>query len=304
MAAACQRSVLRDLVKSMTGYGRGDGFAAQKKITVELKSVNNRFTEVVVRMPKHLLPLEERVKKTVQDRVSRGRVDVFITLEEAEEKKRLVKVDKELGLAYYNALRELADTCGIPEKFDLVSMASMPGMLVVEAAEDDLETMWPAIQEATGKALDALVAMRQAEGQKLAEDLLKRREIIGAYVADISQRAPQVVSSYQEKLRGRIQELLGETQIDENKLANEVAFFADRASITEELVRLDSHLQQMAEIIGCEDAVGRKLDFLGQEMNREINTIGSKANDLAISRQVLEVKSELEKVREQVQNLE
>ena len=292
------------MVKSMTGYGRGEAYSSLKRILVELKSVNNRFAEVVIRMPKHLLPLEERVKKTVQDKISRGRVDVFITLEENESKKRLVKVDKELGLAYYNALRELADTCGIPEKFDLVSMAAMPGMLVVEAAEDDLDEMWPAIEEAVCRGLDALVAMRQVEGQKLAADLLKRREIIGGFVASIEERAPQVVSSHQEKLQARIQELLGEIQVDEAKLANEVAFFADRASITEELVRLDSHLSQMVEIIQLEDAVGRKLDFLGQEMNREINTIGSKSNDLVISRLVLEVKSELEKVREQVQNLE
>ncbi|MDD2498607.1 MAG: YicC family protein [Desulfitobacteriaceae bacterium] len=292
------------MVKSMTGYGRGEAASDSHRITVEAKSVNHRFLEIVVRMPKQLLPLEEKIKSLVQEKVTRGRVDIFISLEENGEKKRLVKVDKELGLAYYNALRQLADTWGIPEKFDLVQMASLPGLLSLENEEDDLEAVWSVINEALICAMDDLIGMRASEGEKLAKDLLKRRETIAAYVDSIAERSPLVVSEYQEKLSQRIQELLGEVQIDESRLANEVAFFADRASITEELVRLNSHLEQMSHILSHDDAVGRKLDFLGQEMNREINTIGSKANDLAIGRLVVEVKSELEKVREQVQNLE
>ena len=292
------------MVKSMTGYGRGEAVSDSHRITVEAKSVNHRFLEIVVRMPKQLLPLEEKIKGLVQEKVTRGRVDIFISLEENGEKKRLVKVDKGLGLAYYNALRELADDWGIPEKFDLVQMASLPGLLSLENEEDDLEAVWSVISEALICAMDDLIGMRASEGEKLAKDLLKRRETIAAYVDAIAERSPLVVSEYQEKLSQRIQELLGEVQIDESRLANEIAFFADRASITEELVRLNSHLEQMGHILSHDDAVGRKLDFLGQEMNREINTIGSKANDLAIGRLVVEVKSELEKVREQVQNLE
>ena len=292
------------MVRSMTGYGRGEAISNNNYITVEAKSVNHRFLEVVVRMPKQLLPLEERIKKLAQEKVNRGRLDIFISLEENEEKKRLVKVDKELGLAYYNALRELAGIWGIAEDFDLMHMSSLPGLLTLENDEEDLEALWPGVNTALTSAMDALVGMRTLEGEKLAEDLLIRKENIAAFVSLIEERSPLVVREYQERLTQRIQELLGEVQIDEIRLANEVAFFADRASITEELVRLNSHLEQMSQILRQDDVVGRKLDFLGQEMNREINTIGSKANDLAIGRLVVEVKSELEKVREQVQNLE
>jgi len=292
------------LVRSMTGYGRGEAVSANKRFTIEVKSVNHRFLEIMVRMPKQLLPLEEKIKKTVQEKVSRGRVDIFISLEETGEKKRVVKIDKELGLAYYNGLRELAETCGIPEKFDVISLSALPGILLVEDEEDDLESAWYAVQNGLTQAIEELVAMRTVEGEKLASDLWKRKEIIFDYVMQIKERSSLVVNEYRQKLQQRVQDLLGEIEVDQNKLANEVAFFADRASITEELVRLESHLSQMGEIIKSQDAVGRKLDFLGQEINREINTIGAKANDLTVSHLVVAVKSELEKVREQVQNLE
>jgi len=292
------------VVKSMTGYGRGEASSLDKKISVEAKSVNHRFLEIVVRMPKQILPLEERIKKVVQERINRGRVDLFLTLEETGDKKRLVKVDKALGLAYYNALRELAESCRIPEKVDLVDLSQMPGVLNLEDEEDDIEAIWPLVKDAVEKAVQGLVNMRTVEGQKLADDLKTRSNIISQYIVHIEERSPIVVQEYGEKLSQRIKELLTEVEVDESKLANEVAFFADRASITEELVRLKSHLDQMGDILESNDSIGRKLDFLVQEMNREINTIGSKANDLTINRYVVEVKSELEKVREQVQNLE
>lgn len=292
------------VVRSMTGYGRGEASSLNKKISVEVKSVNHRFLEIVVRMPKQLLPLEERIKKVVQEKISRGRVDLFLTLEETGDKKRLVKVDKALGLAYYNALRELAESCKIPEKVDLVNLSQMPGVLNLEDEEDDIDAIWPLVQDAVERAIQGLATMRTVEGQKMADDLNKRSGIISQYVMEIEGRSPLVVQEYGEKLTQRIKELLGEVQVDDSKLANEVAFFADKASITEELVRLKSHLDQMEDILKSDDSIGRKLDFLVQEMNREINTIGSKANDLTINRYVVEVKGELEKVREQVQNLE
>ncbi|MGI6677507.1 MAG: YicC/YloC family endoribonuclease [Dehalobacterium sp.] len=292
------------MVKSMTGYGQGEGSSAKHMYTVEVKSVNHRFLEIVVRMPKKLLPLEERIKKLVQEYVMRGRLDLFLTLEKTGEHKDLVKVDKGIGLAYYEALRELSSLCQIKEEVHLSYLAQMPGVFVLEEEKEDLEEMWPGIKVAVVQACQGLALMRTAEGEKLAIDLEKRGSIILDYVQDIEERSPLVVQEHQEKLTQRVQELLGEIQIDESKLANEVAFFADRASITEELVRLKSHLSQMKLFLASNDAVGRKLDFLVQEMNREINTIGSKANDLIISRYVVEVKSELEKVREQVQNLE
>jgi uncharacterized protein (TIGR00255 family) len=292
------------LIKSMTGYGRGDATSERERITVETKSVNNRFLEIVVRMPKQFLPLEERVKKIVQEKLNRGRVDVFISLEETGENKRMVKVDKELGLAYYNSLKELAATCKIPENIDLIRMYLLPGLLTLEEEEKDLESVWLVIKEALVKSVDALVGMRAIEGAKLAQDLLHRKRLVSDCVRQIGERSPVIVTEYQEKMHQRVQELLGQIEIDESKLANEIAFFADKASITEELVRLESHFNQMENILSCDDTVGRKLDFLVQEMNREINTIGSKANDLTVSHLVVAVKSELEKVREQVQNIE
>ncbi|WP_338032013.1 YicC/YloC family endoribonuclease [Dehalobacterium formicoaceticum] len=292
------------LVRSMTGYGRGAGSSANQMITVEAKSVNHRYLEIVVRMPKQLLPLEERIKKLVQEKVTRGRLDLFLTLEKTGDQKNLVKVDKEIGLAYYKALKELSSLCQIGEEINLAQLAQMPGVIMIEEEKEDLEAIWPGIEEAVIQACQELVTMRTGEGEKLALDLKNRGRDILDYVRQIEERSPLVVQEYQEKLTQRVQELLGEIQIDESKLASEVAFFADRASITEELVRLKSHLSQMNLFLDSNDAVGRKLDFLVQEMNREINTIGSKGNDLAINRVVVEVKSELEKVREQVQNLE
>nr|WP_089612573.1 YicC/YloC family endoribonuclease [Dehalobacterium formicoaceticum] len=292
------------MVRSMTGYGRGAGSSANQMITVEAKSVNHRYLEIVVRMPKQLLPLEERIKKLVQEKVTRGRLDLFLTLEKTGDQKNLVKVDKEIGLAYYKALKELSSLCQIGEEINLAQLAQMPGVIMIEEEKEDLEAIWPGIEEAVIQACQELVTMRTGEGEKLALDLKNRGRDILDYVRQIEERSPLVVQEYQEKLTQRVQELLGEIQIDESKLASEVAFFADRASITEELVRLKSHLSQMNLFLDSNDAVGRKLDFLVQEMNREINTIGSKGNDLAINRVVVEVKSELEKVREQVQNLE
>lgn len=292
------------MVKSMTGYGRGEAAGEGRQVIVEVKSVNHRFLEVSVRMPKQLLALEERIRKAIQQQISRGRVDVFISLKETGEKKRLVKVDKELGQAYYNALRELASTWGIPEKFELVPMSALPGLLNLEDEEEDLEVVWTVIDKALSSAVSNLIVMRTVEGEKLAKDLSNRKKVISDYVAQIGERSPQVVLEYRDKLLQRVQELLSDIEVDQTRLANEVAFFADRASIDEELVRLSSHLDQMDDILKSGEAAGRKLDFLGQEMNREINTIGSKANDLAIGRLVVDVKSELEKVREQVQNLE
>lgn len=240
----------------------------------------------------------------MQEKVTRGRLDLFLTLEKTGDQKNLVKVDKEIGLAYYKALKELSSLCQIGEEINLAQLAQMPGVIMIEEEKEDLEAIWPGIEEAVIQACQELVTMRTGEGEKLALDLKNRGRDILDYVRQIEERSPLVVQEYQEKLTQRVQELLGEIQIDESKLASEVAFFADRASITEELVRLKSHLSQMNLFLDSNDAVGRKLDFLVQEMNREINTIGSKGNDLAINRVVVEVKSELEKVREQVQNLE
>lgn len=293
------------MVKSMTGFGRGEAASVDYKITVEAKSINNRYLEVIPRMPRQIMALEDPVKKFVNQQVQRGRVDVFITLEETEERQKTLKTDKELALAYYKSMKEIAELCGIEDTVTMEHMVKMPGIFSMEKNDDDLEAIWVLLQEALSIAMKNLVEMRQVEGNKLSVDLLNRRLTVIDFVKEIDERAPQVVIEYKEKLQTRIEELLADKALlDEAKFANEVAYFADRASITEEVIRLDSHLAQLKDLLSGNDVVGRKLDFLMQELNREINTIGSKANDLQISRRVIDVKSELEKIREQVQNIE
>ncbi len=292
------------MANSMTGFGRGEASGQGYQFTVELKAVNHRFLEVVVRLPKNFMSFEEPMRKMVQEKLQRGRVEIYINIAQTEEKKRLAKVDKELALSYDKSLKELALSLHTAYEVDIYRLAALPEVLSLEEAETDLDKLWPVCAEALAAALEHFVRMRAMEGLKLTEDLLGRLDFLAASLEKIEQRSDSVVADYQKRLRERVQALLGETVLDEARLANEVAFFADRASITEEIVRFHSHLEQSRKALKSSDAVGRKLDFLIQEMNREINTIGSKANDLGISQVVIDVKSELEKVREQVQNLE
>ena len=218
--------------------------------------------------------------------------------------KRLVKVDKDLALTYDKTLKDLALALNTAYETDIYRLVAFPEVLLVEEPEIDLDTLWVACAEALSRASDSFSQMRSIEGEKLSLDLQQRLDLITKYLQLIAERAPNVVADYQKRLQDRIQTLLGEVELDATRLANEVAYFADRASITEELVRFDSHLAQGRDALRSNESVGRRLDFLVQEMNREINTIGSKANDLEIGQQVVSVKSELEKVREQIQNLE
>ncbi|MBM7855733.1 uncharacterized protein (TIGR00255 family) [Desulfohalotomaculum tongense] len=292
------------MLKSMTGYGRGEAGACGRKFTVELKSVNHRFCEVMIRLPRVMSPLEDRIRRVIQKRISRGRVDGYISIEETEQKTQQVKVDKNLAVAYYKAMKELESLLPITGQIELRDIINLPNVLVLEEPAEDLEEWWPAVEEAVNEALDKLVQMRAAEGEQLEADLKKRMEKIRRCNDEIRKRAPEVVEDYRKRLNQRLAHWKGEGMLDENRMAAEVAIFAERANITEETVRLNSHLNQMAKCLQSEEPVGRKLDFLVQEMNREINTIGSKGNDLEISKLVVNVKSEIEKIREQVQNIE
>lgn len=292
------------MLRSMTGYGRGEASGAGRKFTVELKSVNHRFCEVVIRQPRVLSPLEDRMRKYIQNRVVRGRIDAYLSIEECGQKEPLVKVDKGLAVAYYKAMDELRDALAIQENVSLKDLVSFPNVLAVEEPEENVEEWWPVIEAALTMAADQLVTMRETEGGRLQQDLLERVGFIEKLAGQIEQQAPQVVVDYRERLQQRLAEWLADGTIDQSRLAAEAAIFADRASITEETVRLASHLGQARTLLASDLPVGRKFDFLVQEMNREINTIGSKANDLAITNGVLEAKSELEKIREQIQNIE
>jgi uncharacterized protein (TIGR00255 family) len=289
----------------MTGFGRGVAQSEQYKVTVELKSVNNRYLEVAVHAPKLILFLESTIKNQVAQFAERGKVDVFIQLENIGESSQQLKVDKNLACAYVEAISEIQSAAGLPSKLTVENLLGLPGLFSMEKPEDNLEDIEAVLLAALAEALSGFAAMRRLEGERLAADLLKRRESVCALVQQIDGLSEQVVQDYQAKLFERINELLGDkVAIDEARLANEVAYFADHACINEELVRLVSHLAQLEELLQKDAAVGRKLDFLMQEINREVNTIGSKANYLQINRLVIEAKSELEKIREQIQNIE
>lgn len=292
------------MLKSMTGYGRGEASAPGRKFTVELKAVNHRFNEVVLRLPRSLSPLEDRIRRLIQSRVARGRVDGFFGVEECGEKTATVNVDKALAAAYYKAMKELQESLDIEGKIKLKHVISLPGVMVVEEPAEDVEGWWPAVKKAVEGAVQNLVQMRAVEGEQLAGDLLKRVEQVTLLSEKIRERSPVVVEEYRERLGVRLNDFLKEGGLEADRLAAEAALFAERSNITEETVRLESHLKQVRACLGAGESVGRKLDFLIQEMNREINTIASKANDLEIGRWVVEVKSELEKIREQVQNIE
>lgn len=292
------------MANSMTGFGRGEASGSGYQFSIELKSVNHRFLEVVVRTPRNFSSFEERIRKTLQDKFQRGRIEVHVNVVETEERKRLVKVDNDLALSYDKTLKDLALALHTAYETDIYRLVTFPEVLSVVEPEIDLDALWGTCAEALLKATDGFGQMRRSEGEKLTIDLLQRLDLIAENLHTIAERAPYVVTDYQERLQERLQMLLGEVELDGVRLANEVVYFADRASITEELVRFDSHLAQSREGLQSSEPVGRKLDFLVQEMNREINTIGSKANDLKIGQQVIRVKSELEKVREQIQNLE
>ncbi|TEB05749.1 hypothetical protein Psch_02790 [Pelotomaculum schinkii] len=292
------------MIKSMTGYGRGEAVAAGKKFIFELKAVNHRYNEVVLRLPRSLSPLEDRIRRFIQARIARGRVDGFLGVEECGEKNATVKVDKALAAAYYNAMKELQETLGIGGEIQFQELVALPGVVTVEEPADDVEEWWPSIQNAVQEAVDNLVRMRMVEGEQLARDLLSRSERLFYLNQSIRERSPFVVEEYRERLVARLNDYMRDGIITPDRLAAEATIFAERSSITEENVRLESHLQQLKSCLTAGESVGRKLDFLIQEMNREINTIASKASDLEISRAVVEAKSELEKIREQVQNIE
>lgn len=292
------------MANSMTGFGRGEASGSGYQFSIELKAVNHRFLEIIVRTPRNLTSFEEQIRKTLQGKFQRGRIEVYVNVVETEERKRSVKVDNYLALSYDKILKDLAIELHTTYETDIYRLVAFPEVLSVEEPEVNLNIMWGVCAEALRIASDSFGQMRRIEGEKLTSDLLQRLDLITGALQLIAGRSPYVVADYQERLKERIQTLLGEVELDETRLANEVVYFADRASITEELVRFDSHLAQGRDALKSADSVGRRLDFLVQEMNREINTIGSKANDLSIGQLVVSVKSELEKVREQIQNLE
>ncbi|MPL60498.1 hypothetical protein SDC9_06059 [bioreactor metagenome] len=290
----------------MTGFGRGEFLDSEHRLIVEIKAVNHRFNEIVIRMPKNLGSLEDKIRRAVASNLVRGRIDVFITVDEYGQNNKTVRVDKELAIAYHNAMKELAILLSMPIREDISHIARYPDVVKVEEVSKDVSLLWPKLEHAIEVAVTNLMAMRTAEGSNIQQDLLSRIQKLEHAIGEVEERAPQILADYREKLLNRMRELLASvnTEPDETRLLQETAMFADRTNFTEELVRLRSHLSQFKTTLAAEEAVGRKLDFLVQEINRETNTIASKASDYTVANIVVEIKSEIEKVREQIQNIE
>ncbi len=294
------------MIKSMTGFGRGEYSDGKRNVTCEIKTVNHRYADINVKMPKRYSFAEEKIKSVIKEQMKRGKADVSIMVENITEGDITVKLNIPIAEQYISNLRDLKNNYKLSGEINLDLMASMPDVLKVIPDVEDEEEVWTVISQAVELAVRNLDEMRIIEGNKLAEDLLERGEKIRDVVKKIEERAPLVAKEYREKLEAGITELVEDkVDIPEDRILIEAAIFADKASITEELVRLDSHMKQLKSILTtAKGTVGKKLDFLVQEMNREANTIGSKANDLEITSLMLETKSEIEKIREQVQNIE
>ena len=292
------------MLRSMTGFGASDLATAAGRYTVEARSLNHRFLEITVRLPRELAPLEDRIRALVQGRVLRGRVEVAIMRENYGKRLRTVRIDLDLAKAFASALNELKQALELPGSPDLAMLSALPDLIRIEEQKEDLEAAWTAIAEGLEVALSRLVAMREGEGARLASDLGQRVRRLAERADEIERRAPLVVKEHAARLTRRIEELIGMPPVDEGRLAAEVAIFADRSDIAEETTRLRSHLAQMQQMLIGDGPAGRTLEFLVQELGREANTIGSKANDVEISRAVIAVKGDLESLREQIQNLE
>ena len=291
------------MIKSMTGYGKSNMSKNLREYQVEIKSVNHRYLDVSVKMPRSLSYLEEEIKKAVSANVTRGKVDVFITFNNNSLEGRDIKINTEIARMYIKELRGLAESEGIVADIPVTEISKLPDVLMIQNNQDD-ETLKNELLEVTNEAIENLVRTRKIEGEKIAQDLLARIQDIEEKVKKISSLSTGLIDEYVVKLNTRIKELLQDQEIDEARLAQEVVIYADKCSIEEEVTRLNSHIYQFRELLNSNEAVGKKLDFMIQEMNRETNTIGSKANNLEITNEVINMKTQLENIREQVQNIE
>ncbi|OUQ59407.1 YicC family protein [Flavonifractor sp. An112] len=292
------------MVKSMTGYGRGEANLNGRPITVELRSVNNRYLDCTVKLPRIYVFAEDAVKSRVQSRISRGKVDVYITIGPSANGDVSISVNKPVADGYYAALKDLRDTYGLRDDISVSLLSRFQDVFLVEKTQEDLEALSADICTVLDLALDDFDAMRTREGEKLCQDVRSRAATIEGLVSKVEKRSPGIVADYRAKLVARMNEVLQNTQIDESRILTEAAIYADKVAVDEETVRLRSHLSQLDHMLSQGGAIGRKLDFLIQEFNREANTIGSKCSDIETAGYVVDIKAEIEKIREQIQNIE
>lgn len=288
----------------MTGYGSGTIVEDGKEISIELKSLNHRYTDINIRIPRNLSFLEDDIRKKIQAQVFRGHIDVFINYQNTNEDSHDIKIDFALLKSYLNSFEQIKKTTNLVDDITLSQILKLDDILIVSIREENNDTLTKIMRNSLEKALCGLIRMRSDEGEKLVHDIDQRADFINSKVSKIEDRVPIVIQEYKEKLQARIYELLQGMEMDMNRFNTEVAFFSDRSNITEEIIRLRSHIKQLQDTLSLTIPIGRKLDFIIQEMNREINTIGSKASDLNITNIVMDIKSEIEKIREQIQNIE
>ncbi len=292
------------MVRSMTGYGRAQAERGGRDITIEIKSVNSRYFEYSSRMPRSFAFLDDRLKKLVNATISRGKTELTLTVVNVSAPEASISANMELAKGYLEAIRSVSRTLDVPDDVTVSTLARFSDIFTTRKAETDEEQLWQDVRAVAEAAVESFVAMRAAEGEKLKADILSRLDYLERAVGEIETMSAQRVPHYQEKLYARLKALLADTSIDEARVLTEAAIFADKTAVDEETVRLRSHIRQYRDILELSEPVGRKLDFLTQEMNRETNTIGSKAQELDITRKVVDMKAEIEKIREQIQNIE
>ena len=292
------------MIRSMTGYGRYQDTVDGMDITVEIKAVNHRYYEYSSRLPRAYGFLDDKLKAYLQGSISRGKVDVYVFIDTADAPGSRVTVNHSLVQGYLKALGEIAETYGLRNDVSVMSLARYPDLLTVHREAEDEEAVWAAVRTVADVALNRFLQMREKEGEKLQEDILSRAAAILEAVGQVEERSPQTVREHMDKVQTRMRELLGTATVDEQRLLTEAALFADKIAVAEETVRLRSHISQLEHMRAGNEAVGRKRDFLVQEINREANTIGSKAQDVQLARVVVDIKAEIEKIREQIQNIE
>ena len=292
------------MLKSMTGFGRSKYETEGREYSVEIKSVNNRYSDINIKMPRSISFLEEKVKKTITNAISRGKVDVFINFTNNSEKGKKIKINTELAKQYIEELRNLQKETEIIDNMGIMDICKMPEVLNLKTEEDDEDVLWQELLECLNNAITSFIFMRENEGTKIREDLERRIACVKDKIEEISKISSGLVEEYVVKLEKRVNELLKTSVVDETRLAQEIVIYSDKCSVEEELTRLRSHISQFLNLLNETNPIGKKLDFLIQEMNRETNTIGSKANNLEITNLVVDIKTEIENIREQVQNIE
>lgn len=293
------------MIRSMTSFGRSNSEEGKKRVfTVEMKSVNSRYLDVNIRMPKSIISLEEEIRKMISNSLNRGKVDVFINIKNYNEGAGVPKVDINLAQGYLQCLKEIEEKLNIKNDISVMQIARFPEVITIIEEEDKIDEIWEELKPLISSSLDMMINMREVEGEKLKEDILIKINQIEELVSKVEEFADSIPKVFKQKLEERLKDLLGNVEVDENRIATEVCILADKATVDEEIIRLNSHINQVRETLKLNEPIGRKLDFIVQEMNRETNTIGSKSSDIKMTNIVIDIKNILEKIREQVQNIE